>query len=83
MICMWFAGINYSELAVEKDHDSIFVYIYIIIIISISVLLGLIPFLSSMSSRYLAFSTVCVFVVLLTKGIRISKYFKYMRGSPL
>ena len=33
MICMWFTGINYSELAVEKDHDSIFVYIYILLLL--------------------------------------------------
>jgi hypothetical protein len=24
MICMWFTGINYYKLAVEKDRDSIF-----------------------------------------------------------
>jgi hypothetical protein len=27
MIYMWFAGINYSKLAVEKDRDSIFMTI--------------------------------------------------------
>ena len=26
MIYMWFTGINYSKLAVEKDRDSIFPY---------------------------------------------------------
>ena len=28
MIYMWFTGINYCKLAVEKDRDSIFTTIY-------------------------------------------------------
>jgi hypothetical protein len=28
MICMWFTGINYYKLAVEKDRDSIFTTIW-------------------------------------------------------
>jgi hypothetical protein len=45
MIYMWFTGINYYNMAVEKDHDFIFTTVTTILKPGFTVMLGLLRIL--------------------------------------